>query len=175
MNACHSVRVATWICIALLTACNAGAQDVRLNNFVTELVNVSVRATTTGDVGEAPPRTYSFHTDREGWVFISISSPGAGVRALLDGEHVIASERLPEKPAEAMRLTYKGEHELRLFVRRAGRDMKLVVRSIPMLQISELSFAILPKERPPSGYRRVPRYTWDFYKKAVLPNVNVIV
>ena len=71
-------------------------------------------------------RTFSFRTDRDGWVFISMSGNGLEARAYLDAEpperSLIAVGKTTTEPAEAMRLLDRGEHQLRVLVPGAITD-----------------------------------------------------
>ena len=175
----HLRRLSLGIGLVLLLASEIRAAETVLNNFVTEHINVSVAPPAAGHDPAEPVQSFAFQSDREGWVFISAKTSGPGVRVALDlvlPEHaVLIVAQSADKPAETMRLIQEGEHQVHLFMEQPVRVDKLIVRSIPMTLISEISFAIIPNVRSATtgNYRERAR-SWEWYRRYVVPNVNVI-
>ena len=141
----------------------------RLNNLVTELLNVSEQ-----ESGEAQTR-HEFTNPREGWVFVSCAAEvreGGRISISIDSDprlkDIIVIEEGVRSAVETMRLLRKGRHEV--FLRSEGGKQKLqslIVRAIP-----ELGYATFP------AGRRVPEFgRWEmgFLEKHVLRNVNCMM
>lgn len=120
----------------------------RLNNFVTELLNLE-NIPSNGEVWFVNPR--------EGWVFIS-----GGDRLDLDGIEVQLAQK-GGGTGEAMRFLRAGEHKIRV----EGAVERLIVRAAPELIFCKYQYD--PHVRPHGPY------DWAFLDRHVLDHVNCIV
>ena len=156
----------------------ARAEDQILNNFVTEQVNRSLSAPVQIADPDQPVHSIPFETPRDGWIFISLQVGGPGVRATLDSTN--PADVMPEfdrelaYPAEAMRYVNKGAHTLHVFMDQPTAIENVSIRSIPLLLMSDLAFAVMSKQNPDGSHRRERVHPWTFYQEYILPNVNVI-
>jgi len=133
-----------------------------LNNLVTELLSAETSRT--------KQRRFRFVSPRDGWVFISCK--GAAVRPLqsglllLDGQRVTAQRN--GSALEAMRLLPSGRHTLEVrFIGRTEPSARIIVRAVPELVFSK--FGAHPH------VHEYGKYDWEFLKKHVLADLNVLV
>ena len=123
-----------------------GATGKRLNNFVTELLSVPLRA-----------GTVSFVNPREGWVFVGFSRPVEGVTADVDDIASAVRYRAGE-PSETMRHLKAGEH-------------RIVVKGEPAVDATLSVRLVKPLVHGGARYARpevdldLYRYGHDFYVK----------
>ena len=126
----------------------------RLNNLVTELLNLK-------DLSSQSRAEFTFTNPREGWVFIRTTATRdeqATLRVILDrGDSVNLYKKSPKPSREAMRFLPAGKHTLSAQTQGKAALDTLVVRAIP--QLMHCTF---------SG-------NWDFLKRDVLGNVNVLI
>ena len=153
----------TWPATASFPRGKAGAR--KLNNLVTELLNVSDRTVDKG------PVRYEFTNPRKGCVFVSCTAGIHGdgsVRVSLDSDpelkDVIVVKPGATGSGETMRLLDAGKHELA--VRCDGRQTigRLIVRAIP-----ELGYATFKYDPRAEGF---PPWRMDFLQRAIFRNVN---
>jgi hypothetical protein len=122
----------------------------RLNNFVTELLNLP----------KVPSGAEArFVNPREGWVFMS-SAAGGKVQVGLNGEAVAQTG---QGNAEVMRFLPAGEHKIRV----EGAVERLVVRAAPELIFCKYQYDLHVRPHGP--------YDWAFLERHVLAHVNCIV
>jgi len=151
--------LAVGLAIALLAAPVSHAKEVRLNNVVTQLVEVK----SVPDDAE----TFDFTNPRDGWVFIRAGKPaGAEPRAVLDAsESGLVWRQNPETGArEAMVKAPAGAHQLLI---EGAQGLRLDVRAIP-----EIQYCYYPTKPHIACYGP---YDWAYMEKYVLPDVNTIV
>lgn len=129
----------------------------RLNNFVTELVNVPLAD------GET-----AFDNPREGWVFIGFDRPCESVAAFLDGSAEPVVTFRPDEPQETMRWLGEGAHTVKVKGTPAGGGMRLSVRLVKPLSITARTFA----EEHTDITARHHGYGWDFYRRFMLASFN---
>ncbi len=136
-----------------------GKQQIKvLNNFVSELMNARER-------GLLGVREISFMNPRDGWCFFSMEGK-ACVR--LDGtREPILPAREWVRPEEAMQYLKAGRHTLRIVTNAEEPLQQLIVRSIPALHYYMYNGNPYIAPHGP--------YDWEFLKKYVLANVNVMV
>ena len=125
-----------------------------LNNFVSELMSLSEQALTS-------QKKISFMNPRQGWCFFAVS--GKATVWLNDEKQPLMAGKAGGESAEAMRQLPAGRHTLQV----EGQPSGLIVRAIPVLQ-----HAFYEAE---SWIRTYGPYDWEFLKKDVLPNVNVMI
>jgi len=146
----------------ILAAVTLAVSDIKvLNNLVTELLNVRPPALDAGG-------DFAFTRPQEGWVFIASTAQTAGgtsVTLTLDGQTL----HVHQAPGtlESMRFVSKGPHQLSTKPAGSGKLEHLVVRAVPELVYSK--FGADPH------VREYGKYDWEFLKKHVLPNINVMV
>ena len=133
-----------------------------LNNFVTELLSVSIK--------ESGPASHSFANPRDGWVFISISGRGDAQdslpEAILDDRtEPLVWRRNPDTGTfEAMQRLGEGEHTIRVQV---DLPAQLAIRTMP-----EIAFCYYPSSRHIAAF---PPYDWAYVERHVLPHVNTLI
>jgi len=152
----NTVLFVASFCLSLCCAAPAAGRlhNKVLNNFVSELVSLK-------EPELRRQKRIEFVNPRRGWCFFAVSGD-ATVR--LDGEtRPLLAGQAEDESAEAMRHLPAGRHALRV----EGQPTTLVVRAIPVLQ-----HAFYEAE---SWIRPYGPYDWDFLKKDVLPNVNVMI
>ena len=139
-----------------------------LNNLCWELLNVrNVSLSTNG-----AKQTFTLPYDR--WVFVQTTADlgdDGEINVRLDSEtpimDPIVHSEAGESTLEAMRYLKAGEHTVNI-ARKGNAELKhLVVRAIP-----ELQFAFFGTGTNISHFGP---YDWDFLKKDVIPNTNVMV
>ena len=172
------------ICLALTTHVRAEEEKAqaapftfeqmpgkRLNNFVIEYVNTTLEPPEK-DYLDSPFKTFEIDHFRNGWLFIRGRARGGVAYVTIDSDNKEdAVLILQGKPGETMRYVSKGTHQVKIFTAGAPKIESFILRSIPEIQISELHFAVY---KPPLGGRKLVR-DWEFYRKHVNPNVNVII
>jgi hypothetical protein len=186
---------AAWLCGCAATVLRADAQGVtggaapgsvagakRLNNLVTELLNLSQPDAGTG-------LEWKFNNPRDGWVFARST---ANVKA--DGKLAIWVEAIPPGPSspapqparssdasrpvlvhektgaetqEGMRYLPAGQYKARVQTEGAAALEKLVVRAIPELSFCKFQYNPFISPLGP--------YDWAFVQKHIATNVNCIV
>ncbi|MEW6203409.1 MAG: hypothetical protein AB1546_15625 [bacterium] len=121
-----------------------------------------------------PYEEYKFINPREGWIFVSIT-----VESLKNGKVIISLDSAQKNNAiivldnessetsEAMRFLPAGEHKINVWLGGDASIKNLIVRSIPEIAYCKFQYNPHVKEYGP--------YDWDFLKKYVLKNVNVVV
>ncbi|MBN1352075.1 hypothetical protein JXJ21_21930 [candidate division KSB1 bacterium] len=132
-----------------------------LNNFVTELLNVTLE-----NQGE---QQFSFLNPRDGWVFFSISGTGDRKTApvlMLDAESnpLILRINPDTKAGEAMRFLAAGKHSL---TAKSVGGARLIIRAIPEIIYSD--YPSSPHIKPYGDY------DWQYLDRYVLSNVNTII
>ena len=140
-----------------------------LNNLVWELLDVTIAPTT------AAQAEYEFTAPRDRWVLIRTSARTGGqdrVSVWLDADppsNAATVHRGDGGPdtLEAMRFLRAGRHVARVGVEGNGRLQRLVVRAVPALQ--HAFYGANPHVHPYGPY------DWEFLRKDVLPNVNVMI
>ncbi|MDO9463845.1 MAG: sugar-binding protein [bacterium] len=139
----------------------------RLNNLVTELLNVKMDAEKTG-------HEYKFENPRDGWIFISTTADikkNDKVYVSIDSTSkegaIIVHDKVGKETFEAMRLLSAGEHILKVWS--AGKSsVSLTVRAIPELIYNKFQYNPHITSYGP--------YDWEFLKKHdILRNVNCII
>lgn len=133
------------------------------NNLCWELVDVRP--------GGRADDAYVFSLPVDRWVFMRSEAEigrDGGVRVTVDSEREAAIVHSKSGTLEAMRYLKKGSHTVRLRDEGRGRVTRLVVRAIPALQ-----YAYYGGEY--SAIRPHGPYDWEFLKRDVLPNVNVMI
>ena len=157
------------VLITLLALLFTWAGPVRaekvLNNFVSELLNVS---------SKAAEGTYSFSNPREGWVFLRgelepISSGGIKLSVGSEfGQEGAIVHNSVGPVVEGMRYLVAGKHSVHVRVSGAGGIGRLVVRTMP-----EILYSNFPMDSPITSY---PKFDWEFLRRSgVLGNINTIV
>ncbi len=132
-------------CIVLCMSSTAQAAT-RLNNMVTEVVNIS----------KATPGDYHFVVEHDTWLFVrTIGKPAP--RVTLDGKSTV----LPTP--EAMHFVAAGEHAVSL----SGSADLLIVRTIPEIQYCSFPYH-------PWVYRMGP-YDWDFLESHINAHVTTMI
>ena len=126
----------------------------RLNNLVTELLNVSLAAA---------PDGHAFETTRPGYIFIAANAPTQVNLMLAEGSaRSIDLVETPEGEAEAMCFLPAGTHRIH-----APGATKLIVRSVPELIYSSFGGQpLMPSYGP---------YDLAFLERHLLSNVNCLV
>jgi len=180
-----------WACAAKVT--QADAQEAtggpahgpiagarRLNNFVTELLNLSPQAARTGSM-------WKFNQARDGWVFVRSTSnfPVGGklsisLESIAQGSHlsppagsdapsawVLAHAKAGEDAQEGMHFLTAGEYHVRLQREGSATLESLVIRAIPELIFCKFQY-------DPFIGRHGP-YDWSFVRKHIAANANCIV
>ena len=102
----------------------------RLNNFVTEILNVPLAD---GDV--------EFDNPREGWVYIGFDKTCPSAEAFLDGSKEPVVTFRPDEPQYTMRWLEEGKHKVSVKGAPAGKDMRLAIRLVKPLSISSKTVA----------------------------------
>ena len=125
-----------------------------LNNLVSELMNVR-------EQGLTGKEKIDFVNPRRGWCYFVIS--GDATVRLNDEKDPLVAGKAAGESAEAMRRLPAGRHTLYI----KGRPSDLIVRAIPVLQ--HAFYGANPHIRPYGPY------DWEFLKKDVRPNVNVMI
>ena len=143
-----------WLSVAPAVLADGNPQAKVLNNLVSELVDGNQWGTASG-------KTIGFTNPRDGWCFFAVSGKAA-VR-LNDAKEPLVAVGAAGESAEAMRHLPAGKHTLRV----EGTPSGLIVRAIPVLQHT-------PYECFPWIRAHGP-YDWEFLRKDVLPNVNVMI
>lgn len=162
----QTVVITTMLASALAWPGPVFAEQV-LNNFVTELLNISSRA--------AQDRiNASFHNPREGWVFLRSE--------LSRGDHAPVKFSVDLKPGQdgaivhtgvgpvvqAMRYLTAGRHSVHVEISHPGRIVNLLVRTMP-----EILYANFPMDPLVTSY---PKYNWEFLRRiGLLDNINTII
>lgn len=121
----------------------------RLNNFVTEVLNVPV---------ESDDSSFRFTVLKDGWVYIRVEN-ARGSLVKLDGKMVVDPSW---KAAETLRNIVADEHKVSVSGAKGGR---LIVRSV----IETVNY-------PPccdSMVKENPSYGWEFFSRYVMPNTTV--
>jgi hypothetical protein len=153
-------------CAAQAPSLALAQEAVRLNNFVTELVNTQCA------LKAGRPIEFRFENPRRGWIFVAVSGnpPQNGVLVTLDPATGGAPTRLSSEaggaPLEMMRLLPPGEHSVSLRSE-AAASISLIVRTIP-----ELHFASFQYDPHVTSYGP---YDWKYLSRHVLRNVNCII
>ena len=144
----------------------------RMNNFVTELLNVKIAA--------SPHSKHEFSNPRDGWVFFSTTvdkSSSTEIRVSIDSapkEKAIILHK-EGRTAEAMRWLAAGKHRIEIWIEGKSSAI-LIVRMMPEIIFSNF----VGEERSDTGApykltnRRIYLYYWDFLQKHILKNVNVV-
>ena len=172
----------TLIVCCVWLSCAAGyaapAKPKVLNNFVSELLKAKVAASSR--------KTCEFTNPRDGWVFFSTTvdkirscSISVSLQRGVARETVILHRE--GKTAEAMRLLSAGSHKLE--VSAEGKpSASLVVRAMPEVMFSYFHGRSTSPDGAPyrlsklavHGGDRLRLYHWDFLRKNMLQNVNVL-
>ena len=154
----------------------------RLNNFVTELLNLSQPDAHAG-------LEWRFNNPRDGWVFArSTASVQIGGRVAIwveaitpgqssaapqpkrssdAGKPVLVHEKTGEDLREGMRYLLAGQYKARLEVKEPATPEGLVVRAIPELIFCKFQYDPFISPLGP--------YDWAFVQKHVATNANCIV
>jgi hypothetical protein len=159
------------------TDSNAGGNGKRLNNLVTELLNVPVHRRES--VQDIP-----FTNPRHGWVFVSVKSPA--------GDHdnpVLSIDPVPEGEVgtlhgiekdgtlEFMRQLPAGTYQLRVNGEGVSGPSSIVVRAIPELIYTGLGYDCGTRADKSSPWlESYGPYDWEFLENIdLIENVNVIL
>ncbi|OGV49320.1 MAG: hypothetical protein A2017_02605 [Lentisphaerae bacterium GWF2_44_16] len=151
-------------CSSFSTASDKGKSDMsvqnqkRLNNLVSEIA-----------VTEKSPGVFSFMNPKTGWVFLAAKTDSAK----MDGDKIIRFEK-----GESMQWLPAGQHEISF-----NCKTELTVRSIPEIIYSRCTAHYNSPDKQPfiksskeeHGREGMNLYYWDYLKKNILPNYNVIV
>ena len=163
------MRKPTLLNVILLIFALAGPTEGEkvLNNFVSELLNVSSQAIAGG-------AEYVFTNPREGWVFFQstlAASSSASIQFSVDGkpgQDGVIIHGPGGQVVEGMRYLARGIHTLHIKVDPVAELDGLVVRTMP-----EILYANFPMSSPITAY---PNYDWAFLKRSGLfDNINTIV
>jgi len=143
---------------------SAAFREVKvLNNFCWELLRV--------ERPDGVPAEMTFRLPMDRWVFIrSHAEAPAGsheARLSVDSDPLPLVVHRRSGDLEAMRFLPAGEHTLRVRLHGVARITALVVRAVPAMQ-----YAL---EGESCHIRPYGPYDWEFLKKDVLPNVNVMI
>ena len=130
----------------------------RLNNFVTEILNVPLAD---GDV--------EFDNPREGWVYIGFDKTCPSAEAFLDGSKEPVVTFRPDEPQYTMRWLEEGKHKVSVKGAPAGKDMRLAIRLVKPLSISSKTVA---HETTDITKRHLNGYGWEFYRRFLLSAFN---
>ncbi len=148
--------------VCLLASFGQGADPIRRNNLVTDLLTVSSI--------DRPASTYSFQRAKEGWIFLSASCRGK-VRIVLDQgaktDPILAHDSTNVATEEAVRFVAAGAHTIRVECEDKSIVDKLIVRSIPELIHCGLGFN--------SAIKGYGLYDMAFLKKDILPNITTFI
>jgi hypothetical protein len=162
----------TCVVSALALACGPAAapydrtsipEDRKLNNLVAVLLDVAAAPTT-----ESLP----FVPLRDGWIFISFTTRGAGaIHLTLDkgspGEAAIHAAPGSGPTHEAVHYVTKGRHTLQIECTGAVSFEHLTVKSIPELMHCGLGFD--------PQIKSYGHYDLDFLRRDILPNVTTLI
>ena len=130
-----------------------------LNNLVSELLTIQAQRL------EAEA-TFEFTNPRAGWVWVSSTVQAAKTMTIgLDSEPLLTHQGAGT--LESMRFLTKGDHRLTAKAASPATLESLLVRSIPELVYARFGGDPLVPE--------FGKYDWQFLKKHVLPNINVMV
>ncbi|HTL57372.1 MAG TPA: hypothetical protein VL361_16935 [Candidatus Limnocylindrales bacterium] len=161
---------ARFICSILLaaglSACAAAEESShsrRLNNLVSELVDLSKIST--------PTQSFQFSRANDGWIFISLRSKGEGaVRILVDKELREPTAAVQDSAGlwrrEAMSFVIQGKHTIQVECDGAAKLEKIEVRAIPELMHCGLGYN--------PQIKAFGVYDVDFLKADVLPNITTL-
>ena len=137
-----------------------------LNNFVTQLLEVTGSAAGTG-------QRHRFVNPRDGWIWMSSTAVGK-VRVTLDGspaeQAVIAHDGTDPGPREAMRKLPAGPHTVEIHGEGGATLSRLVVRAVPEMIFDSIGY------RPAPWVKCYGPYDWDFFERCgTMANHNVLV
>ena len=153
---------------------NSGTNTQRLNNLVVELVDTTVGPAAPGHDPATAVTNLSFTTDRERWVFLSLTADGAGMRVSLGGagpDAPVLESFATGSAEEAMRWLGPGTHDVAVYVNNPELTGTVHVRTIPEIMLYPVSFAAWEKETSADfGYRK----DWAFFAQHMLANANAI-
>ncbi|MFH0795827.1 MAG: hypothetical protein V2A65_02075, partial [Candidatus Omnitrophota bacterium] len=144
-----------------------------LNNFVTELLNISQFA-------DDAMQTFTFENPRDGWVFSVLTADfqkeedhawvllgsGQELRSIL----TVSGANKKQEKAETMRYLPAGKYTLAVGTQGQTKLKNVIVRAVP-----EMQFYRYPIFKTKRFYRADINLDWDFMRRHILPNINVIV
>jgi len=164
MNARLAAYVFTLIWWAAADAAIALSGERRLNNLVSELIEVSSIS--------KPSQAITFKRSSDGWIIIVSRCQGAGsLRITLDQETstnpAIVQDAQAQPRIEGMRYVTKGEHTISVKTEGDVALEKLVVRAIPELMHCGLGYDPQIKSYGP--------YDLEFLKSDILPNITTLI
>ena len=136
-----------------------------LNNLCWELLNVK------GDLQSGTRQQHKFSLPCDRWIFIRTTGAvpaGAAVSVTINSDIQAATAHSKSGTLEAMRYLKAGPHTLHISRKGNAKLNHLIVRAIPALQ--HAFYKAGGPHIAPYG-----PYDWEFLKKDIRPNVNVMI
>ncbi len=145
-----------WLGMFLFGAASTGDAQERLNNFVTEYLNLETPA----------EKEFAIEFQQPGWLFVRTFGGDPGTSVTLDspGDRLIDYGQDTPSIQESMRFVATGPHQVKI---EAGQVERLQVRRIAEIRYCRFHY-------DPWVYQEGP-FDWAFLEKHILPHVNTIV